>query len=262
VPTEVRPLKHPEGVPLVDYVQGRVGRRPAQRVLAFLQEWDTLADELGRDPSLEEYAERWRLPRATAYSDQRLFREAFPGEQNPRRLLNQLWELRRDSYGALLSAKVVATGSRLGSPVIRSGQEWQTPGGDVVVIEAIDGNTVHGALRHRESAGVLSAWVGSLDDFGSFTLLGAEENALWHVAFDVVGEPTALGAALGRAGFTVDRYAKPADPAPDRRPYAGTIWARVSAADKGEARDKLVRAVPDQSHLQTDPAAVRICESG
>jgi len=261
VPTEVRPLEDPEGLPLIDYVQGRVGRRPAQRVLAFLQEWDTLADELGRDPTLEEYAERWRLPRATAYSDQRLFREAFPGEQNPRRLLNQLWELRRNSYGAMLSAKVVAIGSRLGTPVIRSGQEWQTPGGDVVVIKAIDGNTVHGALRHRDVPGVLSAWVGSLSDFGSFTLMDAEQNPQWHVAFDVMGEPTALGAALGRAGFTVDRYAKPADPVPDRLPYAGTIWARVSAADEEAARDKLLEAVPDQPHLRGDPAVVRITGS-
>lgn len=248
-----------EGVPLIDYVQGRVGARPAQRVVAFMQAWDVVADELGTEPTLEQYAERWRTSRGTAYSDQRLFQEAFPGERTPRRVLHELWALRRNGYGPLLSAKIAITGSSgaVGAPVLRVGQKWRKPDGDFITVQGLDGNTVHGVLHHDE-AGADSVWVGSPTDLGVFTLVGDESDRFWLVAVDVTGDPGALHRALGDVGFTVERVGTPADPIPDRGPYAATIEARVSAADEYTAREKLLAALPGQQHLREDSASVRI----
>jgi hypothetical protein len=60
------------------------------RLLAFLQAWDLLRDELGRAPTLEEYAERFALRPATARRDRALFDAAFPGA-SPGRVLDALW---------------------------------------------------------------------------------------------------------------------------------------------------------------------------
>jgi hypothetical protein len=61
------------------------------RLLAFLQSWDLLRDELGRPPSMNEYAQRFALSPATAARDRALFDEAFP-QQTPDGVLDLLWQ--------------------------------------------------------------------------------------------------------------------------------------------------------------------------
>lgn len=51
--------------------------RKAARVVAFCFAWGKVRRELGRDPSMEEYAEWWRESPATAYREQALFRQVF-----------------------------------------------------------------------------------------------------------------------------------------------------------------------------------------
>jgi hypothetical protein len=109
------------GRPLVDFVHDRVGSRRAQRALAFMQGWGVVADELGREPTVEEYARRFQVPIATAFRDQATFREAFPEETTPDRLLGLLWdELARAGRRHLLSqpVRVAVEGGAGASPVL------------------------------------------------------------------------------------------------------------------------------------------------
>lgn len=63
------------------------------RLIAFLQGWDLLCDELGRPPSLDEYTARFALPHEVAERDHDLCRRAFPG-QAPAEVLASLWAWR------------------------------------------------------------------------------------------------------------------------------------------------------------------------
>lgn len=64
------------------------------RLIGFLQAWDLLRDELGRAPTPGEYAERFRIDRATAESDLAAFERAF-GTGDPGEVLDMLWDWRR-----------------------------------------------------------------------------------------------------------------------------------------------------------------------
>jgi hypothetical protein len=75
----------------------RVGQRPGMRVIAFLQAWDLLRDELGRAPTVDEYAKRFAIAPASARRDKRRFDKAFP-HQTPDEVLDALWRW-HDSRG-------------------------------------------------------------------------------------------------------------------------------------------------------------------
>jgi hypothetical protein len=94
-----------EGATLVDVINERVGQRPGMRLIAFLQAWDLLRDELGRAPSVDEYAKRFGLTAPTAYRDRKLFEEAFPN-QTPDMVLDMLWAWHESRGGPLLAARV------------------------------------------------------------------------------------------------------------------------------------------------------------
>src|SRR4051794_496008 len=100
------PLKiDSNGATIADVINQRVGQRPGTRLIAFLQAWDLLRDELGRPPSVEEYAKRFGLTAPTAYRDRKLFDEAFPG-QAPEEVLELLWAWHDSRGGPLLAARV------------------------------------------------------------------------------------------------------------------------------------------------------------
>ncbi len=75
------------GEPLLRLAAERVGLRKAFRVLSYMVAWDMAREAIGHDPTTEEYGEHWRESRSTAFRDAHLFREAFPGEETPARLL-------------------------------------------------------------------------------------------------------------------------------------------------------------------------------
>src|SRR4051794_12437514 len=60
------------------------------RLIAFLQAWDLLRDELGRSPTMAEYARRFGLARSTADRDRAVFDDAFP-DLGPDADLDLLW---------------------------------------------------------------------------------------------------------------------------------------------------------------------------
>jgi predicted metal-binding membrane protein len=68
----------------------------AARVVAFIQAWAVVRRELGREPSIEEYAEGWKESVATAYRHQALFRECFTRCQTPAPVLDLLERARAE----------------------------------------------------------------------------------------------------------------------------------------------------------------------
>src|SRR4051812_6207436 len=93
------------GATLADVIAERVGQRPGMRLVAFLQAWDLLRAELGRAPTVDEYARRFALTPATAYRDKKLFDKAFPNE-TPDQILDVLWGWHDAHGGPLLGARV------------------------------------------------------------------------------------------------------------------------------------------------------------
>jgi len=61
------------------------------RLIAFLQAWDLLRDELGRAPTLEDYARRFGLSLSAARADRACFDAAFAGV-TPDEALDCLWK--------------------------------------------------------------------------------------------------------------------------------------------------------------------------
>jgi hypothetical protein len=80
------------GTPFDEFVLSKLDDVPAFReVLAYVQEWDRLTDELGRSPSSSEYAERWRVDIETTRGREMRFRSVFPTEESPARIVRLLW---------------------------------------------------------------------------------------------------------------------------------------------------------------------------
>jgi len=254
MPVAIRPEKSLEGTPFIDYVHARVGRRPAQRVLAFIQEWDVLADELGREPTLEEYQRRWQMSRATAYNDQRLFQQAFSGERTPRRILDALWDLRREEFGPLLAARIVDEGG--GGQVVEEGQLWLAEDGRFVRLHRVEGQRVSGEVDD-DGAG-WRRWSADRGELDRMRLVGGSDANVWRVAFQTSRAPQALLEPLGRAGFVVDRVASPdVDWEGGRTMRGGVVEARAAGEGREEVREHLL-AVPGVVEAGVEPGRVRV----
>jgi hypothetical protein len=99
---------HPGGMKFHDYLAARAGdRRLAERISAYILEWDSLADELRHAPTVGEYARRYRLPEPTAFRRAAEFKRLFPSEETPERLLRLLWDGVGPRVGHLLSVRVL-----------------------------------------------------------------------------------------------------------------------------------------------------------
>jgi hypothetical protein len=69
-----------------------VGQVKGAKVVAFIVMWGIAEEALGHPPTLEEYATWWRESRSTVFRLQARFRDAFPGESTPQRLVDALRE--------------------------------------------------------------------------------------------------------------------------------------------------------------------------
>lgn len=69
-----------------------VGQVKAAKVVAFIVMWAIAEEALGHPPTLDEYASWWRESRSTVFRLQARFRDAFPGESTPQRLVDALRE--------------------------------------------------------------------------------------------------------------------------------------------------------------------------
>jgi hypothetical protein len=68
----------PTDCTLLELAYGRTGSMlKAARVLAFVTAWDVVRRDLGRAPTVDEYAAWWKESRSTAFGHQAEFREVF-----------------------------------------------------------------------------------------------------------------------------------------------------------------------------------------
>lgn len=98
------------GQPLYEIGRANAGVRKALQSLTFMAAWDVARRSLRRETlTLDEYADWWKVNRRTAFREQERFREAFPGEKTPDRLLDLAegqWVARQGVQG--LGSVVVA----------------------------------------------------------------------------------------------------------------------------------------------------------
>lgn len=84
----------------------------ARNALAYVEAFGRQLDELGRPPSLEEFAERWKVDLTTATSERNNFASLFPREEDPAAISQMLWSGVGSGAGLftrLLSVPVVRT---------------------------------------------------------------------------------------------------------------------------------------------------------
>lgn len=108
-----------------DLVRRRAGNSAiAREVLAFIQEWGHVEDELGRPATIEDYIQRWRVSEYEARERLRLFHQVLPGEHDPGSVWRLLWDSvpAREGFGepafVRLTSQPVIVGSE--SPTLAS----------------------------------------------------------------------------------------------------------------------------------------------
>jgi hypothetical protein len=111
--------KGEEGVGFIDWLDDRLkaDRLARQRLVPFIEEWDLLRDEVlereGREPTLNEYAERWSVAESSAYRLLSEYRQVFL-TKDPGPLCELLWDgMPRlggpgpQEFGSLMAVKVI-----------------------------------------------------------------------------------------------------------------------------------------------------------
>jgi hypothetical protein len=71
---------------LFELMLQRVGYKKTRKIMDFMASWAIVEADLGREPTMEEYAAWWKESAATAYREKALFKEIFPNEDSPSRL--------------------------------------------------------------------------------------------------------------------------------------------------------------------------------
>jgi hypothetical protein len=67
-----------------------VGQIAGAKVVAFIVQWAIAQEALGHALTLDEYGDWWHASRSTVFREQARFREAFPSEVSPQRLVDLL----------------------------------------------------------------------------------------------------------------------------------------------------------------------------
>jgi hypothetical protein len=75
---------------LQQLASARIGQIAGAKVVAFIVQWAVTEEALGHAPTLDEFADWWHASRSTAFREQARFREAFPAETTPQRLIDLL----------------------------------------------------------------------------------------------------------------------------------------------------------------------------
>jgi hypothetical protein len=103
------PQDQRDGEAFLKWLHRAAGRDRAKRLAVFLQQWDHLADDLGRAPTVKEYAAEWRESEAGVYRQLEEFREVFPSEEDPARIMELLWSgmPRNGQLMALLDVRII-----------------------------------------------------------------------------------------------------------------------------------------------------------
>jgi hypothetical protein len=99
-----------DGIPFDVMVMRKAGsdHELGREVIAYIQEWGWLVDHLNRNPSFEEYAERWKVDMPTVRARNDRFAQIFPTEETPERIWNLLWSAARgEGFVRLMGLPVI-----------------------------------------------------------------------------------------------------------------------------------------------------------
>jgi hypothetical protein len=83
-----------DGIPFIRYLVERIGDDPQrrERVYTFIHDWEHIIDGSYEPPSVKRVAEFSRLPLSTEYQRLEEYRNVFPTEEDPTRLVNEIWD--------------------------------------------------------------------------------------------------------------------------------------------------------------------------
>jgi hypothetical protein len=104
------PFPGERGATFEDILDARSGDNKSLRrdVTSYLLEWASIRDRLARDPMLQEYAELWGTGQTIAEERNEQFRNVFPSEKDPGRLLSLLWSgQQQQSFLRLMGTELV-----------------------------------------------------------------------------------------------------------------------------------------------------------
>ncbi len=260
-PSKIRlPAKGETGTPFAQIVVDRLhGEENATReVLAYLQAWSFVRDELERPPTRSEFADHWRYDLGQVRREEELFSLAFPEENTPERLVNLLDEglPRSGQLAQMIAVPVVDSAEVAVREAPATGQRWRRQDGAVLTISSVEGSAVIGHLDEPHGERLL--WASGQDKLKrEFKLVLPSD--LWLVTFDVEVEPSQLLGLIARHNdLEMHRFRRPGDPRPGRTALpVGTVQLQVLAADEEEARTKAVAAMAPGADLDAAGVSVR-----
>lgn len=81
------------GISFYEYLVARIGSDPRrrERIYTFIHDWEHIIDGSHKLPSVKRVAEFSGLPLSTEYQRLEEFRELFPTEEDPTRLVDEIW---------------------------------------------------------------------------------------------------------------------------------------------------------------------------
>jgi hypothetical protein len=112
------PLPGEPGEAFDDLVRRRTGNSAiAREVLAFIQEWGHVEDDLERPATIEDYIQRWRVSEYEARERLRLFHQVLPGEHDPGSVWRLLWDSvpAREGFGEPAFVRLISQPVIVGS---------------------------------------------------------------------------------------------------------------------------------------------------
>lgn len=252
-PAKLRlPSKSESGTPFDQVVKMRLGGDESRTsaLLAYLQGWSFVRDELGRPPSSTEYADRWKYDQGSVRREEELFATAFPEEESPERLIGLLENglPRSGQLARLMGVQVVDSDESTVVPAAAPGQRWRRDDGAILTVSKVEGLAVIGHLEEANGEHLLwASGQGKLHK--EFTL--ELPKGLWLVTFDVDVEPSSLLSVFAPKGdIEVHRYRRPSEPrAGQDFLRAGTVQLQVLASDADAARAKVIEALSGRLEL-------------
>jgi len=260
-PAKLRlPAEGETGAPFDQVVSRRLGgdEDRTRQLLAYLQGWWFVRDELGRAPTSAEYADHWEYDQASVRDEEALFAETFPEEDSPERVVRLLEDglPRTGQLVRMMGVAVVDSDETPTMPAPAPGQRWCRSDGALLTISTVDGPAVIGRLEEPRGEDVL--WASGRDKLLKEFRLDLPEN-LWLVTFDVDVQPSDLLHVFARhQDIELERFRRPSDPRPNQDYLrAGTIQLQVVAGDADDARTKVIEALAGRVQLPESEVRVR-----
>lgn len=260
-PSKVRlPAEGERGVSFAQVVGDRLGGDEAasRELLAYLQGWSLVQEELGRPPTRSEFADHWHYDLAQVRREEELFSRAFPEEETPERLVNLLDEglPKSGQFMQVIAVPVVDSAEVMVRAAPSAGQRWRHRDGAILTISSVEGAAVIGHLD--EINGEHSLWASGQDKLKrEFELVLPDD--LWLATFDVDIDPARiLELTADHNDLEMHRFRRPGDPRPGRNSLpAGTVQLQVLAINEQEAKTKVIAATARLIALDEDAVSIR-----